>query len=235
LFIPGPAALALKAAGLLLDLATPLATLEDQVRAFPSAARKLPERFGLFVIIVLGESQIGVVNGLADAGGTSAVTLLRFVLGFLLSYGLWWVYFDYLGRREPDSLDRWKYLRWTYLHLPLLIGITVVGAMIQHAVALEGAAAEPGVRWLLAGGIALYYLACAGLEGTLEPEKYPLIPARVIVPLRVATAGAALLLPLLPLPLSGLVAALIGLHLLHAVIGVRAWFASGNVGRTDVH
>ncbi|ANE44662.1 hypothetical protein SU48_00400 [Deinococcus puniceus] len=238
-FVGGPLGLALKGAGLLLDLITPLLTVKDQHRAFPAAARKLPERFGLFVIIVLGENLVGIVNGLADAEQLNAVILLRFVLGFILGFGLWWVYFDYIGRLEPDSHNRRKFIRWSYLHLPLVIGITMIGAMIQHAIAPHGEGPDAqtvdiGVRWLLAGGFALFYLACAGLEHTLE-EGGTLIAAKTIVPIRIATAGAALLLPLLPVTLSWMVVGLILLHVLHAVLGVRAWFASGNVGRTDVH
>ncbi|MFB9995443.1 low temperature requirement protein A [Deinococcus oregonensis] len=234
-FLDGPEALALKAAGLILDLLTPLLTLQDQARVFPAVARKLPERFGLFVILVLGENMIGVVNGLADVPQFNFVTVVRFVLGLALGFGLWWVYFDYIGRRELNAHTRWVFVRWSYLHLPLVVGITVVGAMVQHVVALDGAAVEPGVPWLLAGGVALYYLACAGLEGTLEPENTPIVQPQMIVPLRILTAGVALLLPLLLLPLSGLVLGLIGLHLVHIVLGVRGWFASENVGRQDVH
>jgi low temperature requirement protein LtrA len=236
-FVGGPVGLALKAAGLLIDLITPILTLKDQPKAFPAAARKLPERFGLFVIIVLGENLVGIVNGLADAGTVDLVTLVRFALGFLLGFGLWWIYFDYIGRLEPDSHNRWKFISWSYLHLPLVIGITMIGAMVQHAIAPqveETRSVEVGVRWLLAGGFALFYLACAGLEYTLE-EKETLIPAQTIVPLRIGTAGVALLLPLLPVTLSWMVVGLILLHVVHATLGVRAWVSSSNMGRTDVH
>ncbi|UQN07545.1 low temperature requirement protein A [Deinococcus sp. QL22] len=237
-FVGGPLALALKGAGLFIDLVTPMLTLKDQHKAFPAAARKLPERFGLFVIIVLGENLVGIVNGLADAEQLNAVILLRFVLGFILGFGLWWVYFDYIGRLEPDSHNRRKFITWSYLHLPLVIGITMMGAMIQHAIAPHGEGPDAqsvdiGVRWLLAGGFALFYLACAGLEHTLEGGT--LIPARTIVPLRIVTAGAALLLPLLPVSLSWMVLGLIFLHVFHVVLGVRAWFSSSNAGRTDSH
>lgn len=233
-FLTGPEALALKGAGLLIDLVTPLLTLADQPRVFPAPARKLPERFGLFVLIVLGESLVGVVNGLAEAERLGAVTVLRFVLGLGLGFGLWWVYFDYIGRREPDSHHRWRFLAWSYLHLPLVVGITMVGAMMQHAVAAEGPAG-PGVRWLLAGGFALFYLACTGLEFTLEPERFPMFTPGQLVPVRLLTVAAALALPLFLSTLSGLVLGLILLHVLHAGLGVRAWFASANAGRTDVH
>lgn len=233
-FLGGPLALALKGAGLLIDLVTPVLTVPQQVTAFPARAQKLPERFGLFVIIVLGESLVGVVNGLSDVERLDLGTLLRFTLGFALGFGLWWVYFDYIGRREPDSLSRWRFFWWSYLHLPLVIGVTVVGAMTEYAVLLEGAA-RPGVPWLLASGFALFYLACAGLEFTLEPERPPLVSPGMIVPLRLLTAAAALALPLGLPSVPGLVLALIGLHALHMAVGVRAWFNSQHAGRPDVH
>ncbi len=98
-----PLTTGLRVLGLLIELLVPLLTLRAQRRVFLGTARKLPERYGLFVIIVLGESLVGVVNGLSDAGSPGAVTLLRFLLGFLLGFGLWWVYFDNVGRREPRS------------------------------------------------------------------------------------------------------------------------------------
>ncbi len=234
-FLVGPLAYALKAAGLLIELLTPILTLQAQREVFRARVRKLPERFGLFVIIVLGETLVGVLNGLADLDGLNLAVVWRFILGFTLGFGLWWVWFDYLGRREPDSLDRWGFLRWTYGHLPLVIGITVIGAMVEHGVALEEDLNLAAVRWLMAGGFALFYLACAVIETGLEPEKPPMIPPRLLIALRLGTAAVALLLPLLALPLTGLMAVLIGLHLLHAGLGVRAWFASSNAGRVDVH
>ena len=110
-----------------------------------------------------------------------------------------------------------------------------MGAMLAHVVGLRGQVPEDGVRWTLAGGFALYFLCLAGLEFTLEPDDPPLIPPATSLLLRTATAGAALLLPLLRLPLSWLVAALVSLQLVHMLLGVRAWFASDHAGRPDVH
>ncbi|MBZ9713201.1 low temperature requirement protein A [Deinococcus multiflagellatus] len=229
IFVPPGVGLVLRALGLLADLLTPALTLGAQRRLFPAAIRKLPERFGLFVIIVLGESLVGVVNGLADLKALNLGVALRFVLAMLLGFGLWWVYFDFIGRREPQPRTR-RLFAWSYLHLPLVLGITVVGAMTTHAVTLDDA---PGVRWLLALGFAVFYLAVAALEFTVRDDG--LLGIRAVTALRVGTAGAALLLAALPLGLDGLVAALVGLHVLHAAVGVRAWYRSDQVGRTDVH
>jgi low temperature requirement protein LtrA len=62
----------------------------------------LTERFGAFVIIVLGETLTGVVAGLSArpvSGLTLAVGLVAVVVGF----GAWWTYFDFAGGRHPRT------------------------------------------------------------------------------------------------------------------------------------
>ena len=59
----------------------------------------LTERFGAFIIIVLGETLTGVVAGLSGepvSGLTLAVGLVAVVVGF----GAWWTYFDFAGGRR---------------------------------------------------------------------------------------------------------------------------------------
>jgi low temperature requirement protein LtrA len=265
-FLPAsPLSTGLRVLGLVAELSVPLLTLRHQRRVFLGTARKLPERYGLFVLIVLGESLVGVVNGLADAGSFAALTLVRFLLGFLVGFGLWWVYFDNIGRREPRSEGGSLSLAaWSYLHLPLVMGIAAVGAMLAHVVGLGGTGLaatgfgsievgraaglnlaaettpaspvlEQGVRWILCWAFALCYLCMAGLEYTLEPETPQLLPPRFSVRLRCAVAAVALLLPLLPLPLILLVAGLVLLHLVIMIVGLRVWFGSSQAGNPDVH
>ena len=255
LFVAPELGLLLRAAGVLTELIVPLLTLSRQSRVFKAPARKLPERLGLFVIIVLGEATVGVINGLSDVRGDSPIILLQFVVGMLVGFLLWWNYFDFIGRREPASgAGRAHVLGlWSYLHLPLLLGITATGAMLRYAVSggvgaedsaealatahelLSHTAPDRAVGWLLAGGLALVYVCLAALEPTLEPEDEPLLNLRQTILMRLATAAAALALPLLGLPLVGLALGLVVLQSLNAWVGVRAWFASSNAGRTDIH
>ncbi|WP_424950981.1 low temperature requirement protein A [Deinococcus sp.] len=236
-FLPASAlTITLRAAALLTEVSVPFFTLRAQRRVFTGTARKLPERFGLFVLIVLGESLVGVVNGLADVGAFSFATLLRFLLGFLVGFGLWWVYFDNIGRREPAGNGGSVQLTaWVYLHLPLVMGVTAVGAMLAHVVELQGQVPEQSVRWILAGGFALCYLCMAGLEFTLTPEDPPLVNPVTAALLRLGVAAAALLLPLLKGPLPWMVVGLVTLHLVQMGVGVRAWFGSAHAGREDLH
>jgi len=60
----------------------------------------LVERFGLLIIIVLGETVTGVVNGLAG-GPASPLTIAVGLLAVVVGFGAWWTYFDFAGHRSP--------------------------------------------------------------------------------------------------------------------------------------
>ena len=217
---PEPWALVLRAAGLVIDLSTPIFTLAAQTRLFQGTASKVPERYGLFVIIVLGESLVGIVNGLAE-GALNPVTLGRFALGFALGFGLWWVYFDFVGRRTPKPGNAWTLYTWSYLHLPLVMGVAAVGAALAHAVGEDGL--HGGLAWVLAGGFALAYAFLGLIELTLKPEDPPLVRPATSSGLKGLTAALALLTPLLHATWTVL-AALVALHLINMAYGLRAWY-----------
>jgi low temperature requirement protein LtrA len=60
----------------------------------------LIERFGAFVIIVLGETVTGVVAGLAH-NPTRPINLGVGTPAILVGFGSWWTYFDFAGHRRP--------------------------------------------------------------------------------------------------------------------------------------
>ncbi len=99
------------------------------IRASPAQAAALmvtdalTERFGAFIIIVLGETLTGVVAGLSSqpiSGLTLAVGLVAVVVGF----GAWWTYFDFAGQRHPRT-ERSASLQWILGHLPLTAAIAI--------------------------------------------------------------------------------------------------------------
>ena len=63
-FVPLPFRLELWAVGLLIDFITPI-SLGKLLLKMPPHPEHLPERFGLFTIIVLGEAVVAVVNGIS--------------------------------------------------------------------------------------------------------------------------------------------------------------------------
>jgi len=63
--------------------------------SMPVDPRHLPERFGLLVLIVLGEGVIGVVLGTAHVSWTFSSGTVAFA-GFITGAAIWWLYFDFL-------------------------------------------------------------------------------------------------------------------------------------------
>ena len=90
LLVPEPARYAVWAVGLFVELLAPIlavGTLSDSRVSFHP--RHIPERYGLFTIIVLGESVLAVALGTADTDW-APTALLTATLGFVVAAGIWW-------------------------------------------------------------------------------------------------------------------------------------------------
>ena len=106
---------------------------------WPAHPSHLPERLGLFTIIVLGEAVLGIVVGAVH---------LAVTMGFALPVGIWWFYFRLLDRAElRPRVGNGQLL--TYLHLPMTFAVVVMAAAVE--VSLSGfTAAQPD-----SGGVGL--------------------------------------------------------------------------------
>jgi low temperature requirement protein LtrA len=179
-FVPPPARFVLWGIGLLIDLVTPMTTLQDQAKLPRFSTSRLPERFGLFVIIVLGESIVGVVQGVAAQHLLTVALGLTAALAMALAFGMWWVYFDFIARR-PYKPNVWWSLSWGYLHLPLVMGIAAAGAGVLNVVSSESEALPDSVRWLIAAAVGVTLITMGVIEMTLrrdpdEPTHHFLSP-----------------------------------------------------------
>jgi low temperature requirement protein LtrA len=127
----------------------------------------LVERFGSFTIIVLGEVILGVVAGLS-AVEPDAMTILTGLLALVIGFGLWWIYFDIVGRRLPRS-SRGSIAAWMLSHLPITLSITAAGAaivsLVEHA---HDPVTPAATAWLLSGSVALGLLALILAARSLE-------------------------------------------------------------------
>jgi low temperature requirement protein LtrA len=121
----------------------------------------LAERCQLFIIIALGESILvtGTTFGEIEA---SAVTVCAFVVAFLGSVALWWIYFArsaeaarevFTSSEDPGRLGRSAY---TYFHLPMVAGIIAVAAADELTVAHPGETGTLASITLTLGGTALF-------------------------------------------------------------------------------
>lgn len=170
----------------------------------------LSERFGLLVIIVLGESVLSIVAAVS-AAWTPAGGLVGF-LGLLITAGLAWSFFHYgvdvmragLGRLR-DRHDV-RGMRDTIAFLPylLLAGVTAMSAALSEGIAHPFEPFVPVLAACLGGGIALFYLTNAiiarrygdqwraVLRWALPNVLLPLllVPVGLVLP-AVATVGCA--------------------------------------------
>ncbi|GAA0809520.1 low temperature requirement protein A [Spirilliplanes yamanashiensis] len=175
--VPTPARYWLWAAGVLVDLAGP--TLAARLRdAVPLHMEHLPERFGLFVILVLGESVAATVTGVHD-GGWKAPVVTAALFAFVVAAALWWIYFDLSGgaakRRLLEEGDggtrQGVHDFYVYAHLPVAVSLAAVAVGLEHAV-LHGADdhLSAGTRGVLAAGLGGYLLSTTLLQGGLSRQ-----------------------------------------------------------------
>ena len=191
-FVPPPWRFVLWGIGLLIDLLTPFTTFELQRHLPAYNPSKMPERFGLFVLIVLGEAIVGVIEGTAEHRDLSLTIGSSAVCGMALVFGLWWVYFDFVARRGPRP-GPWQWSTWTYLHMPLVMSIAAISAGVQHMLATEGNVLEPNVRWLVVGAVALALTTIGLIEVTLGPHPEAIANQQLSIVLKFAGAALALL------------------------------------------
>jgi low temperature requirement protein LtrA len=178
LAVPAPGRYVLWAVGLAVDLAGPTLAARRKGGA-PLHVEHLPERFGLFVILVLGESVAAVVTGLHDGGWTAEVAGAA-LLGLVVAACLWWVYFDLAGGAAKRELveehdetggDTRQGVHdvYLYLHLPIAVSLAAVAVGLEYAVLHAGEDGVPaGPRWVLAFGVSGYLLSCAVIQAVMS-------------------------------------------------------------------
>jgi low temperature requirement protein LtrA len=123
------------------------------------------ERYGLIVIIALGESVIALGVGAAHDSLTFGIVSAA-ILGILVIAALWWAYFDVLAVLAQRQLSETRgatqaqlardYFR--YLHLPMIAGIVLFALGLKWTIEQvdEPLTAVPAVA--LCGGLSLYFL-----------------------------------------------------------------------------
>jgi low temperature requirement protein LtrA len=120
-----------------LDLGTPWVAVRHSAAVPPDAAH-LPERFGLFTLILLGESVIAVMHGIEHHEHWSAAAAGSAMTGMAIAFTVWWAYFDAGGATAPRPVrshgDAVRLHVWSYAHLPLYLGLVVAFVGIQHVV-----------------------------------------------------------------------------------------------------
>jgi low temperature requirement protein LtrA len=139
------------------------------------AVAHFAERYGLFVLICLGESIIAIGIGAGNVPLTLAIAV-AVIFALLTTVGLWWVYFDRAAGLAQERLRTHQDPvlaaadAYSYLHLPLVAGIIVFAVGVQFAVGHVEHELPGGPRLTLFAGPALYLIThaafCRRLLGT---------------------------------------------------------------------
>jgi low temperature requirement protein LtrA len=175
--------------------------LVDRGQGWSISPAHFAERYGLIVIIALGESIVAI----GVAAGGAALTLefiMAGVLGLAVIAALWWAYFDViavLAQRQLTELSgvaRARLARdgYSYLHLPMIAGIVLfaLGLKITAHDATSPLHVVPAAA--LCGGLSLYYFSHVAARVRLVYVLRRTTTQRVgwIGPGRLAAAIAAL-------------------------------------------
>ena len=138
--------------------------------SFFRATDSLVERLALFVIIVLGETVVGVVNGIGETD-RDALTIATGVLGLCIGFGIFWNYFDVVGAREPRAAGG-AVAMWFFGHLPQTGAIAVAGAaMVGLVVDAHSPRTPAAVAWTLAGAVAVSLLLIAAQSAAVVQRE----------------------------------------------------------------
>jgi low temperature requirement protein LtrA len=138
----------------------------SQTTDYTIAGAHLAERCSLFIIIALGESILVTGAGFGDLPSTTN-TVVAFVVAFVGSAALWWIYFDRAEEAalekiaESDDPGRLGVIAYTYCHIPMVAGIIVAAAADELTIAHPGEDATATTAALILGGPALYLIGNA--------------------------------------------------------------------------
>jgi low temperature requirement protein LtrA len=122
------------------------------------------ERFGLFIIIALGES-IVITGATVSGADLNAAILAAFATAFLTTAAMWWLYFTYVARIAERRLElaenRTRMARdaYTYLHVVLVAGIIVSAVGDELVIAHPSEPLADAEVAAVVAGPAIYLLA----------------------------------------------------------------------------
>ena len=166
------------------------------------AGEHMAERCRLFVILALGESILVTGTNFGELP-RSAQIVAAFVVAFVGSATLWWIYFDRAeeaGRRvmsaasDPGGLGVWAY---HYFHIPMVVGIVVVAAADELAIAHPTDEPTVATTALILGGPALYLVGNALFKRALWdhlPRSRLIAICALVALVPVAVVSSALVL-----------------------------------------
>ncbi len=182
-FAHGGTRIGLWAVAIAIDYAGPAWLTRERLRGLQRVAvAHFAERYGLFVIICLGESIVAIgVAGNGTRPHLSFELVVAVTLALAITIGMWWTYFDRFAStaeerlRVHDDPVLAAADGYSYLHLLIVAGIITFAVGVRVLVRDVGAPMAAAPRLALCGGVALYLVGHVAfrwrLVGALQREK----------------------------------------------------------------
>lgn len=214
--------------GLIIDFATPITAGRLHSQYAPNVYH-LPERMGLFTLIVLGESIVSIVVGMTDQQW-NLYSVIVSSLGLCISFSLWWLYFDSSGRLPIQILIEKSnvaiYLIWLYIHFPLVVAITAVGVGIRHLISNEQySALTASDLWLICISVSIFLISQCILHliSVNNNNKNEVLNRKKFALFRIGSVVVILSIPFLfdnygiPLIISSLITGICGVNIVYDI------------------
>ena len=189
-----------------------------------SASETLVERFGLFTIIVLTESILGTVSGITRVKDQHPIVWIAFILGILIAFLLWSLYFDMTS--EQETKPGYSYLQLlVFLHFPLLASLGIVGACIKVLLGSVQEEVHGLVLWLFSIAVAVILLSITGIAAIMKEEEEDRSYIRPVSKLLFIVSAVILIVPffssyLNPITFLAIIAVIL---LVPVTIGLKSW------------
>jgi len=207
----------------LIGARTVVTVLKQRGQVF-SASAAIVERFGLFTIIVLAESILGTVNGIGEVKDKAPAAWIAFILGILISFLLWSIYFDMTS--EQETKKGYSYLQWLlFLHFPLLMALGVIGACIKILLVDITSGINSNVQWMFCIAIATILLSVTAITYVMEEEEESRSFIGPVSRILIVISAIVLLIPLFKdyMGTISFLSAIAVLLFIPVFIGIRKW------------
>lgn len=185
-----------------------------------NSAKHFSERYGLIIIVALGESIVSIGIGVAALPISWPITVGS-LLGLAISGLLWWAYFDVaalsvehaLAAADGDRQIKIARNSYTYWHFPMIVGIIALSLGLKKVLYYVGDSSHHTLTdalygiplFALYGGVALYLAGLVGCKGYATGR---ITLSRVV----------AIVVLLALIPLAAALPALVSLSILCAVL-----------------
>ncbi|PSR56230.1 low temperature requirement protein A [Adhaeribacter arboris] len=162
-FTPPPGRFYLWVISWLLEFTIPWLN-HKRLRKVPIHNTHLPERFGLFVIIVLGESILRITRAVINLELWQFFTGANAICSFILIVLIWWIYFDYIEEFVTGKI-KGTGLLYTYLHFFIYLGIVILGVGLEYSILSHISTLANVANLLMVIGITLFILPLGIIQG----------------------------------------------------------------------